>query len=220
MSADLLATLYLASPALPIGAFAYSQGLESAIELGWVKDEATLLSWLHGVMTEGVGQLDLPLLWRCLEAVEAKDGGRLEFWNDVVFANRETRELVFEEEQLGAALRKLLVSLNRMEVEEVPKSPSYLLMFAIASQSLKMHKDSALTAFFWSWLEGQVTVACKTIPLGQTAAQRTLLALMPLMESIMARSKQIEDEDIGATLPGLIMASALHETQYSRLFRS
>ncbi|MCP5208089.1 MAG: urease accessory protein UreF [Hahellaceae bacterium] len=220
MSTQLLSALYLASPALPIGGFAYSQGLESAIELGWVKDEPTLQGWLQGVLHEGLGQLDLPILWRCLAAVENNDRAAQHYWNDLTFANRETHELVFEEEQLGAALRKLLLSLNKIDAASLPEQPSYLLMFAVASGVMHLSAENALAAFCWSWLENQVTVACKTIPLGQTAAQRVLLHLMPEIELVTAKAKMTKDDDIGATLPGLIMASALHETQYSRLFRS
>lgn len=219
----LLALLHLSSPSLPVGGFAWSQGLESAIDLGWVKDQESLQLWVGGVLEEGVGQLDAPVFLRLYDAFQADDQAAANRWNSYLRANRETAELVQEEEALGDALRKLLISLNQTELShwaQWPHKPGYLALFAFASCRGGIPADAALSGFLWSWLENQVMVACKTVPLGQTAAQKTLVGLMPVLELVVRRASEIEDKELGNTLPGLVMASAWHETQYSRLFRS
>lgn len=216
----LLSALYLASPSLPIGAFAYSQGLESAIDMGWVTDESSLQQWLGGVLLEGLTQLELPILVRCLKAAADEDKAALCRWNDILYANRETKELLLEEEQLGQSLLRLMSSLEKVSRDSVPEKPAYLVMYAVACDRLGLDELHAMTAFLWGWLENQVTVACKTIPLGQTSAQKVLMAVMPLFEESLSQARHVNEEKIGATLPGLVMASAFHETQYSRLFRS
>ncbi len=216
---QLLSLLYLASPSLPIGAFAYSGGLESAIELGWVNDEACLIDWCQGVMGEALGQLDVPVLLRLHRAWQDGDQSAISHWNAFVRANRETRELLFEDEQLGSAMCRLLKGLERLP-EWLPERPGFLTLYAATCVSFGINARQAALTWLWSYLENQVAVACKTIPLGQSKAQQVLMALMPHLEQVLARAEQLGDDELGATLPGLAQASAWHETQYSRLFRS
>jgi urease accessory protein len=216
----LLGLLYLVSPALPIGAFAYSGGLAAAIDLDWVWDEPSLHNWMHGVLTQGLARLDLPLLIRAHQAAESRDAAAFAHWNDTVLAARETAELLAEELHLGKALWRLLRDQRLMPDMELPREPGYVAMFALAASILNVDALSAAHGFAWSWAENQAAVACKTIPLGQTAGQRVLLGLMPEISRVAAAAATVADDDIGGSLPGLAMASCLHETQYSRLFRS
>lgn len=222
---SLLALLYLASPALPIGAFAYSNGLAAAIDLGWVTNEQSLSDWMHGVLIHGLGRLDLPVLLRLHAAATQGDAmhgdvASFDHWNDIILAARETSELVNEELHLGKALWRLLRDQAMLPAMRLPKEPGYVAMFALAASILGVDALSAAHGFAWSWAENQTAVACKTIPLGQTAGQRVLLRLMPEISRIAADAAGICDDDIGGSLPGLSLASCLHETQYSRLFRS
>ncbi|RRJ84373.1 urease accessory protein UreF [Aestuariirhabdus litorea] len=221
MTPALLPLLQLVSPALPIGAFAYSQGLEYAIDGGWLTQEGELEAWLSGVMESGLGQVDLPLILRQMRAWRAVDDGALDHWNQWLLANRETRELLQEELQLGGTLSRLLASLELLPAERpLPPEPAYCTLFAIAACHHGIEESDALQGFCWSWLENQVTVACKTLPLGQTAAQRLLQRLMPVIVRTCDTALALEDEAMGGTLPGFAIASGCHETQYSRLFRS
>ena len=215
-----LSLLYLASPALPIGAFAYSQGLAAAIELGWVRDAQGLEDWLDGVLEHGLTRLDLPALVRLMEAAGTGDAAGLARWNARVLAARETAELVLEEIQLGKSLHRLLRDQDLLPPIALPDSPGYVALFALAAHALGIGPREACQGFAWSWLENQVAVAGKAIPLGQTAGQRVLLALLPSIERAAAQARTIEDHEMGGSLPGLALASSLHETQYSRLFRS
>ncbi|WP_250657888.1 urease accessory protein UreF [Alkalimarinus coralli] len=217
---SLLSLLYLSSPALPIGAFAYSQGLESAIEMEWVKDGDDLAEWLSGVLSNGLAQQDLPLFYRMYSAWDKGDLESLNRWNQHFRASRESAELLLEDEQLGRSLKRLLISLDILDQVQLPENAGFFTLFAFAAKHFSIDTDEAALGLCWSWLENQVTVACKAIPLGQTAAQKVMLPMMEKIERAIAHAKLVSDSEIGATLPGFAIASAIHETQYSRLFRS
>jgi urease accessory protein len=215
-----LGLLYLASPTLPIGSFSYSQGLASAIELGWVTDGSQLETWISGVLEYSMVHVDLPLLFR-LHRAAAQDN-QLEFkqWNALTLACRETAELLDEELQLGRALLRLLRTQKLLPTMKLPQEPGFVAMFALASMALGVPAREACLAMAWSWAENQTAVACKAIPLGQTDAQGILLRIRPIVISTVTRALSIRDDELGFSLPGLALASSLHETQYSRMFRS
>lgn len=211
--------LQLASPALPVGAYAYSQGLEYAIEAGWV-DRETLRPWLEDGLLLGVAQLDLPLLERAYRACGSGDTASLDLCNDRLLAARETRELLLEDQQLGAALRRLLSSLLQGPLPPLSQTPAYAVMFALACQRWQISLEDALLAYAYSWLENQIAAATKLIPLGQTEAQQTLVALMATIPEAVAMAREVRETDIGISLPRLAQASCAHEQQHTRLFRS
>ncbi len=219
----LTALLYLSSPALPIGAFAYSQGLESAIEKNLVNDRDSLMAWADDLLKYGLLQLDIPLLNRCRAALDAKDHEAFFLANEEVFAARESFELYEEERMLGASLYRLLRT-QGLVTDQDPEAfakpgPSFLAAFSLASIKLGMDPMLMRLSFLWSWLENQVAVAAKSVPLGQSDGQRILLALRPVMVELLAadNAKAVQASN---TLPGQVLLSAWHETQYSRLFRS
>lgn len=214
--------LQLVSPALPIGAFAYSRGMETAVELGWVRDAVSARAWIDGVLEHSVARLDAPLLLRLHDALSAGDRARAERWCWLADAGRESAELQAESRALGASLARLLRDLGVARSDELapPIGTSHLACFALACVRWDIDAASAVRAYLWSWLEGQVTAAVKLVPLGQTDGQRTLLALAERIEALSSSASELEDDDIGALTPGLAIASALHETQHTRLFRS
>lgn len=213
--------LQLVSPALPIGAFAWSQGLESALELGWVEGEASLGEWIAGVLDDGLTRCELPVLARAYRAWAQGDGDALTHWNAWLQANRETRELLEEEQRLGGTLVRLLRSLDQVPVAPaMPETPGYVVVFALAARVRGVSCEDAMLGFAWAWLENQLTVACKALPLGQTSAQRLIEKLRPHLADAVATAVVLDNDELGPALPGLALASALHETQYSRLFRS
>ncbi|WP_104203639.1 urease accessory protein UreF [Billgrantia saliphila] len=222
----LLGLLQLVSPALPIGAFAFSQGLESAFELGWVRDEASLGEWLEGVLDDGLTRCELPVLARLQGAWAVGDGEAVAEWDRWLAANRETAELAAEDSRLGASLTRLLGSLELLptdhscEAPSLPKGAGYVTVFAWAAQIRGVTPRQAMLGFAWAWLENQLAVACKALPLGHTAAQRLIERLRPALVAAVDAALGLRDDELGPALPGLALASALHETQYSRLFRS
>ncbi|GKW49485.1 urease accessory protein UreF [Halomonas sp. NCCP-2165] len=217
----LLGLLQLVSPALPIGAFAFSQGLESAFELGWVSDEASLGDWLEGVLADGLTRCELPVLARLYAAWAEGDHQALVAWDRWLAANRETAELAAEDHRLGASLARLLGSLGQLPDEPtLPAEAGHVTVFAWAARGRGIAPRQALLGFAWAWLENQLAVACKALPLGHTAAQRLVERLRPALIHAVDEALSLGDDELGPALPGLALASALHETQYSRLFRS
>ena len=217
----LLGLMQLVSPALPIGAFAWSQGLESAFELGWVTNEAELGQWLDGVLDDGLSRCELPLLARLQGAWANADAEAIANWNDWLHATRETAELSDEDVRLGSALIRLLTSLELLpEPALMPEEPGYVTVFAWVAHRRNVPVRQTLLGFAWAWLENQLAVACKALPLGHTAAQRLNEQLRPALVKAIDAAVARADDELGPILPGLALASAQHETQYSRLFRS
>ncbi len=220
---SLLGLMQLVSPTLPIGAFAYSQGMETAIERGWIVDEAEARGWIMGVLQHSLVALEVPLLERSYRAWQQGDQNALMRWNRFLFASRESRELYEEERQLGRALARLLRDLEvtgAAEWNARDSQPALVTMFALAAVRWDVPMQQATEGFLWSWCENQVAAALKLVPLGQTAGQRLLLEAAGQIPAAVEKGIGLDDAAIGQSAFGLAMASAHHETQYSRLFRS
>jgi urease accessory protein len=218
-STRLLRILHLASPALPIGAFHFSQGLEYAVEAGWVTDEFSSLDWITGIARHGIGTLDLPVLLRLHRACSAGDDDGLRRWGRFLLAARETEELRAEDRHMGSSLARILRDLGA-GISTSNQPPGYAEMFAIACAHWHIPAHEALQAYAWTWAENQVLSAVKLVPLGQSAGQRILHSLIPTLEEIATRATDIEDDDIGACAVLQGLSSARHESQYTRLFKS
>lgn len=221
-SLPMLRLCQLVSPALPIGAYNFSQGLEYAVQMDWVRDEASTLDWVLGVAENAVGTLDLPLLLRMHDAWTKHDEINARYWSTYLLASRESEELRAEERHLGRSLAKVLVSLQIDQAAEWTRDSdaSYACLFALAASEWQIQRASAATAYLWAWCENQVLAAVKLLPLGQTAGQRILNDLLLKIPGIVENALLQTDGDIGVATPLQGMASAWHETQYTRLFRS
>ena len=114
-SEETLRLMQLCSPMLPTGAFAYSQGLEFAISSGWIKDDETTKVWIYGLLQNSLTYLDVPLLSRLYKAWSVNDMKSVLYWNDYLYASRDSKELREEEEQLAHALARLLGDLGVSE---------------------------------------------------------------------------------------------------------
>jgi urease accessory protein len=214
----LLRLMQLVSPALPIGGFSYSRGLEGAHAQGLVTDEATALEWNRGVGAQLAAPTDGPLLLRLCLAWRSGSQADVRRWEAYAAALRETEELWLEDERLGTALFRLLAGLGEPRAQG-RKGP-YASAFALWVVRHGIADAHALLGFFWTFAESQVSVAVRLITLGQTAGQRLLSALLAELPGWVERATGIDDAHIGQTGAGLCLASAAHETQYSRLFRS
>jgi urease accessory protein len=224
-SSQLLRLLHLASPALPIGGFHFSQGLEYAVDCGWVKDEATALDWIGGILESSVATLDLPVLHRLHAAWKQNDYLAVHRWNAFLIASRETAELRAEDRHLGSALLRVLkefeLSTEIFGANKVsPPGVAHATAFAFAAASWGIDATSTAATYGWAWTENQVLAAVKLVPLGQSAGQRLLHALIPRLGAYSARAADALDKDIGISTALSTIASGLHETQYTRLFRS
>lgn len=214
--------LQLSSPALPVGAYAYSQGLEHAVHAHWVDDEASARDWIVGLLREGLARLDVPVLARLYRAWGDGDGAAVQRWAAFLRACREAAELQQEDRQLGQALARLLRDLDLPEATPWQHRPDagFAVLFALAAVRWEVPLASAAQAYLWAWSENQVMAAIKLVPLGQTAGQRILSHAVPHITAAAAEGLALADDDIGYAAPGLAIGSALHESQYSRLFRS
>jgi len=212
----------LISPALPIGAFTYSQGLEWAIERGWVRDRNSLEAWLDSVLTHSVATLELPVLLRLYAAFEQQNVVQFQRWSQLLLANRETSELRAEERQRGQALLRLLPDLGLSVAEEwrPAVAASQLGGMALAAQQWGISPQALCLGYAWSWLENAVMAGVKLVPLGQTAGQQLLLSLSQRLPTLIEQAQTLDNEAIGSSTPALAIASSRHETQYTRLFRS
>jgi urease accessory protein len=218
MTEKLVRLLQLASPALPVGAYSYSQGLEAAIEAGVVRDGASAGRWIGGVLDHSLAPMEAPVFLRLCGAWAAGDAAGAARWNGLFLASRETAELRAETAQMGYSLAQLL---PRLDAGEVPlDEPSFPAAFAFAVAAWRIDPHEALVAYLWSWLENQVLAAVKALPLGQTEGQLLLASLGGQLDDVAQRAAQLDDDRIGGFVPGLALLSSRHETQYSRLFRS
>jgi len=211
----LLDILHLFSPSLPIGAFAFSQGLEAAIESGHVRDAVALETWCDGVLRDSVQTLDCYYLRNAYQARSAVEWAGL---NEQILTSRETAELLQEDLLLGT-------SLNKWAEEQGIDSPnsdgnSVVALYGWVAKKLEIPEDWAVTGFLWSWLDNQITVAAKAVPLGQQVLQGVLMSLKPRILDCVIQSKFTRLDTAFSTVPNLAILSAQHETQYSRLFRS
>ncbi len=218
----LIQLMYLYSPTLPIGAFTYSQGMEWAVDCGWITHRDSAMDWLTDQLEQSLAHVDVPILKRLAIALAHKDSMQVAFWGEQLLAFRETAELRAEERQRAQALCRILQTL------EVPVDVNYvqtvqitpLVGYALAGAHWQIPLSELAMGYVWSWLDNQVTSAIKIVPLGQTAGQQMLKQLLPKIPSVVQMGLRLTDEDLGASLPRLAIASSRHETQYTRLFRS
>ena len=218
----LLRLLQLVSPGLPIGMYSYSQGLERAIDDGWVTTADEVHEWLEGLLEHGLTQIDLPVMMRLFDAWTLADNEAVVRWSKILTACRETSELRAEDRQTGQALARLLVALELDDAQAWLRKPeaTFATLFSLAAVRWAVPKRQAAIGYLWSWLENQVLCAVKLVPLGQVAGQRLLIGLASRLPEQINRALLLADDEIGSSAFGLALASSRHETQYSRLFRS
>ncbi len=214
--------LQMASPMLPVGAFAYSQGIERGVHDGWIASAADAQRWIVDALCGPIARWEAPVWLRMHRAVTAGDTETFCEWNGRFVASRETSELRAETLQMGASLASWARDL-RLPVGERLRpivDLTFPAAFAACAASLGVDEQDGLAAYAWSWIENQVTAAMKAVPLGQVSGQRLLLAAHETLDEVVLTALRLEDDDLVSAAPGLTLACALHEVQYSRLFRS
>jgi len=216
--------LRLASPALPVGAYCYSQGLEAALELRLVHDGATAREWLAGVLDGPVTRFDAALVGHAWRAVARQDGESLREINDRVLASRETQAQRAETQQMGYSLRMLLESVPEGVAWRWPPDLATQVTFpvawAVAARCFGIAQRATVGAFLFGWLENQLVVLMKAMPMGHTAGQQLLSGLIPALEAATDVATGLVFDDLSNFAPLLGWVAMRHETQYSRLFRS
>jgi urease accessory protein len=217
-----LRLMQLISPALPVGGFTYSQGMEWMTEAGYLDKAEQVHEWLAGLMDSALAGADLPVLARLYRAFEINDSDGINEWSAFLLACRETRELRNEELNRARALQTLLADLDVDAVGHYRDAllKTQLAGFALAAVNWSIPLRKLLLGYCWSWIENQVAAAIKLVPLGQTAGQKLLIALTPQVPAVIDKAMLMPDQALGLSSPMLALASSFHETQYTRLFRS
>lgn len=186
-----------------------------------MRDESSAFEWIAGLAQNALGTLDLPVLARLHSEWMKDDIAAAQRWNAFLLAARETEELRMEDRHMGESLRKILAELRLPFATTLQAHRyGYAAMFALACARWTVAVPDTLQAYAWAWTENQVLAAIKLVPLGQTAGQRMLDKLIPQLTEICAAAVRLEDGDIGVCAVMQGMASARHELQYTRLFRS
>jgi urease accessory protein len=217
---QVLRLLQLASPALPVGAYSYSQGLESAADAGVVTDAESAQRWIGDLLEHSLARMEGPIFLRLYDAWKRGDVASAADWNMRFLASRESAELRAETVQMGYSLRALLEKLLDLVGLRTLTEVAFPTAFAYAAAAWGIPQADGFTGYIWAWVENQVLAAIKIVPLGQTEGQRMLLALAESVEGAAKIAMTLDDESVGALVPRLALLSARHETQYSRLFRS
>jgi urease accessory protein len=217
--------LQLASPLLPVGAYSYSQGLEWAIESGDVRDLSTAKIWIGDVLEIYQSNYELPILYRLYQAWQEKDINKVIAWDAFFRAGRDTSESLFETRQMGYSLCRLLNDLNELPSDFILMingldEPAFPTVYAAIAQYWGISAQDTLHGYAWGWLENQASAAMKTIPLGQVSGQKILLYLGQRLPNIVSHAMVLQDDEMSNFNPLLSIAGCMHETQYSRLFRS
>lgn len=214
--------LQLASPALPVGAFAYSEGLESAVAEGLVVNYGDAESWIVGGLEDGFARLDLPVFGRLYRAFTDGDIDQARACSHWLRACRDTAETRQSDRDMGQALARLLDQLGVEAAGEWTRWPAttFPTMFALAAVKWSCAREAAAEALGYAWCETRVAAAIKLVPLGQTDGQRLLLTCGTRLPGLVEACINVELDDIAGGMPGVFMGSAAHEVLTTRLFRS
>lgn len=225
--------LQLCSANLPVGGFSFSQGLEYAVEMGWVNDVDSTSNWVELNLSQSIARTDLAIIKRQYEALLNDDVSAFISWNQHLIACRESNELHLADVAMGKALIRLLKQLESAEIQQnlaryealldvnkIGADISFVSAFVLIASLFKLDLLLIQSGYCWTYIDNQVAAATKLVPLGQTQAQNLLFEITEKVDASIQLANTLQDNEIGASLPRLAMASAWHETQYTRLFRS
>ena len=218
---SLLQLIWLASPALPVGGFSYSEGLEAAVEFAGVNTEQAACDWLTDQLHLSLARGDLAVVAQAMPAWQADDRSRIAQLNAWVMQTRESSEFLLQVAQMGHSFVEWLKLHHADAASIFGNGPvGYPIAFAFAAQRAGASVRDGCLAFAFGWAENMVGAAVKAVPLGQSAGQRMLGRLAAGIPEAVERAMALPDDERQAFSPMLSVLSAQHETQYSRLFRS
>ena len=226
--AGLLELLAWFSPAMPVGAYSYSHGLEYAVKAGLVRDPPALHAYIETALRHGAGRLDATFLAAAHRASAAGIGGPLEEVVALAAALRGTRELALESAAQG---RALLATLQQAwpapELRELDAlcrglavEPPYACVAGVAAAAHRLALEATLLALLHAFVANMVSAGLRLIPLGQTDGQRITAALATAIAEVAKEAAAASLDDLGTATPLIDWCSMRHETQYTRLFRS
>jgi urease accessory protein len=235
---QLLRLLQLTSPALPVGAYSYSEGIEYLCSNGTIQTDSDLCDWLKREMHFGFVTNEAAIALRAHQAVMSDNITDLNYWNNWLSATRETEEVRLASWQMGQSLMKLwwqlpdsqdaqlaiYKSINELlptaKENSLGKGCNYAIAFGIVAASLGVDASNTIVGYIYGWLSNLVSAAVRSVPFGQTVGQQVIFRLSAdILHSSQLALKRLDNE-LEWCGWGASLASANHETQYSRLFRS
>jgi len=226
--------LQLSSPALPIGGYSHSQGLEAAIDQRLVTDEGSLLRWISDVLEFSMKSFEIPSMQAMARAWVRDDPAAIAALNEDFLATRDSAEIRAAAVQMGFSFCSLVSTLQELPMGTIDtlraiREPSLPCVWSATTTAWEIEPRESVMGYLWTWAENQVLVAMKAVPIGQSAGQRVLLAMGSRIAEVAADLEPggVGDDwgddwgdDCSNFSPGLAILSSQHETQYSRLFRS
>jgi urease accessory protein len=216
------------SPAFPVGAFTYSHGLEAAVETGMVADREDLSSWAETIVSSGTGRVDAALFCTAYDAVGNEDAAGLAWVLERGDAMRPTRELGLETLSQGVAfvsaatrhwLSPWLMRLNDIATQ-MDREIAYPVAVGVTAADHGIPVLPALEAYLHAFAANIVSAGVRAIPLGQSDGLHVLAGLEPVIVAAAKAALARPVDDMGSAAIMVDWASTIHETQYSRLFRS
>lgn len=224
LDSSLMQLMWLASPALPIGGFSYSECLEAAVDTARAATESEASTWLVDQLHLTLARSDLPAVAQAIAAWRANDMPRVAALNAWVLQTRESAELRAQTEQMGKSLLEWLKNHTTATPAQIAvlagQLPTYPVAYALAASATQAPVRECLLAYAFGWAENMTQAAIKSVPLGQSAGQRILSALTAEIPAAIDHALALDDDSRQAFSPMLAILSSQHEVQYSRLFRS
>ncbi|MEI8157377.1 MAG: urease accessory UreF family protein [Burkholderiales bacterium] len=224
LDSSLMQLMWLASPALPVGGFSYSECLETAVDTAQVATESEASTWLVDHLHLSLARSDLPAVAQTISAWRADDHVRVAALNAWILQTRESSELRAQTEQMGRSLLEWLRNHTTATPSQIAllaaQDPTYPIAYALAASATQAPLRDCLLAYAFGWAENMVQAAIKSVPLGQSAGQRILSALAAEIPTAIDHAMSLTDDTRQAFSPMLAILSSQHEVQYSRLFRS
>ncbi|MEM6426893.1 MAG: urease accessory protein UreF [Cyanobacteria bacterium P01_D01_bin.128] len=222
-STALLRLLQLASPTLPVGAYTYSEGLETLVQSGLVQTVEQIEHWLQQELICGAVRIEAAIVLRAYRAKASEDWDAIAHWNHWLSAARETAELRQQSWQMGRSLVRLIEQLHpelAPKFEDRSENWNFAVAFGLTAAHWQISEAVTVLGYLQSWASNLINAAVRLVPLGQTAGQRLLLKLSADLEAAANNLLTLADDDLTSSGWGLAIASMQHETLYSRLFRS
>jgi len=216
------------SPSFPVGGYTYSHGIEYAVEIGAIRDAGTLAEWIEGLVLFGSGRVDAGLFRAAWTAVDDDDKAALAEVTDWANALRGTPEMALESRSQGRAFLETVRTVWSdpwlddwaETLKEAEIQPAHAVAVAVSAARIGAPLEDSLAAYLHAFTANLVSAGVRLVPLGQTDGQRVIARLEPVLLEAAAAALDRDWEDLGSASVTADWTSMMHETQYTRLFRS